>query len=122
MRRREFITFAGSVVAWPLTAHVQQTALPVIGFVNGASRQAYAPQLATFIKGLSEVGYIVGSNVAIEYRWADGQYDRLPSSAADLVKLLVAGIAATSAPGALAAKTAIHGPCCDPRRISVRRF
>jgi putative ABC transport system substrate-binding protein len=89
MRRREFITFAGSVVVWPLTAHAQQTALPVIGFVNSASRQAYAPQLAAFLKGLSEVGYIVGSNVAIEYRWTDGQYDRLLSLAADLVKLQV---------------------------------
>ena len=86
MRRRDFIKCAGSVVArpLPLVAHAQQAALPLIGFVNSASRQTYEPQLAAFLKGLGEAGYFVGGNVAIEYRRADGQHDRLPSLAGDL--------------------------------------
>jgi putative ABC transport system substrate-binding protein len=108
MRRRDFIKCAGSVIAWPLpsVAHAQQAALPLIGFVNSASRQTYEPQLAAFLKGLGETGYLVGGNVAIEYRWADGQHDRLPSLVADLVKRRVAVIAATTTPAALAAKAA----------------
>jgi putative tryptophan/tyrosine transport system substrate-binding protein len=106
MRRRDFVGFAGSVIAWPLAAHAQQAALPAIGFVNSASRQTYEPQLAAFLKGLGETGYFVGGNVAIEYRWAEGQHDRLASLAADLVKRQVAVIAATSTPAALAAKAA----------------
>jgi putative ABC transport system substrate-binding protein len=66
MRRRDFIKCAGSVVAWPLVAHAQQAALPLIGFVNSAARQTYEPQLAAFLKGLGEAGYFVGGNVAIE--------------------------------------------------------
>jgi putative ABC transport system substrate-binding protein len=106
MRRRDFVGFAGSVIAWPLTAHAQQGALPAIGFVNSASRQTYEPQLAAFLKGLGETGYFVGGNVTIEYRWAEGQHDRLASLAADLVKRQVAVIAATTTLAALAAKAA----------------
>jgi putative ABC transport system substrate-binding protein len=80
VRRRDFIkVVAGSAVAWPVTARAQQPAMPVVGFLNAASAQVYTRQLAAFLKGLSETGYVDGQNVAIEYRWADGHNDRLPS-------------------------------------------
>src|SRR5262245_17243828 len=107
MRRREFTSlFGASIVAGPLVAHAQQTAVPVVGFVNAASAQGYQPQSGAFLKGLREVGYVDGHNVAIEYRWADGQNDRLPMMVADLVRRQVAVIAATSTPAARAAKAA----------------
>jgi putative ABC transport system substrate-binding protein len=102
MRRREFIAGLGGAVAWPLVAHAQQAALPVVGYVS-LSNAADALVMVAFRKGLSEAGYVEGQNVSVEYHWLDGQFDRLPALLAEVVRRRVAVIAT---PGSNAASLA----------------
>src|SRR5215469_7611568 len=125
MRRREFITFVGSAAAWPLTTHAQQSAVPLIGYMDTASASTTAHLVEAFRRGLSAGGYEESRNVAIEYRWADGDYDKLPALAAELVRFQVAVIATINTPTILAAKAAtqtipiVFGVGVDPIKFGL---
>jgi ABC-type uncharacterized transport system substrate-binding protein len=106
MRRREFVGLVGgAATVWPLALRAQQVT-PVIGFLNGSSADGYAPMVAAFGKGLKELGYVDGQTVTIEYRWAEGRYDKLSELVGDLIHRRVSVIAATSTPANLVAKKA----------------
>jgi putative ABC transport system substrate-binding protein len=125
MRRREFITLIGSAAAWPLAARAQQPAMPVIGYLSGKSPEAEAPLREPFIKALKASGFAAGSNVAIEYRFAQGQDDRLPALTTDLVRERPAVLVAMDTGSALAAKAAtktipiVFGVGADPVRLGL---
>jgi putative ABC transport system substrate-binding protein len=126
MRRRDFITFLGGVAAWPLTARAQETSVPVVAFISAAISAASPGQtIAALRQSLAEAGYVDGRNVAIEFHTAEGQYDKLPTMAAELVRRRVAVIVATPTPAALAAKAAtktipvLFGVTDDPVKLGL---
>jgi putative ABC transport system substrate-binding protein len=127
MKRREFIVLlGGGAMAWPLAAHAQQAALPVVGYIHGASAETFAREATFFRKGLNEAGYIEGQNVIVEYHWLEGHYERLPVLMADLVRRRLAVIATPGSNVAtLAAKAAtptipiVFGVGEDPVRLGL---
>jgi ABC-type uncharacterized transport system substrate-binding protein len=125
MRRREFIAGLGGVAAWPVVARAQQSKLRVVGLLNSGSPGPRAPIIAAFLRGLKEAGYVVGQNVAIEYRWAEGEHERLPTLAADLVRRRVDVIFALGSEEAVATKAAttmvpiVYAGASDPVAIGL---
>src|SRR5258707_12032789 len=106
LKRREFIALLGGTAAWPLASHAQQPAMPVVGFLRSTPAAGFAYTVDPFRQGLNDAGFVEGKNVAIEYRWADNQQDRLPGLAADLMRRQVAAIVGGGVPAAQAGKAA----------------
>jgi putative tryptophan/tyrosine transport system substrate-binding protein len=125
MRRREFIAGLGGATAWPMVAGAQQPSLPVVGWIGSGDQNSIDYILAAFRLGLNDTGFVEGRNVTIEYRWSEGQYDRLRELAADLVNRRVTALV-SFAPGALAAKAItstipiVFGSGGDPVRLGLR--